>query len=436
MASIKLPVWLRVAVVVGLVVLTGSAGVLVYRWYTHPVTLSIAVGSLDGEAQKIVSAIASQLAATDAPVRLNVVQTDSAIESARAFSSGKTDLAVVRGDVGDLSHAQAVAILAEAAVLVVAPPGSSTKDMADLKRVTVGVVGGEVNQKLVGVLTRAYDLQRASVVFKNFAPREIRRALDAREVRAVLFVAPLTEKYLSLVRGLFPQHGKSAPTLISIDLAGAIAENERAYESFDLPKGTLRGAPPIPEEDLTTLRVPLYVVASSKLDNDVVAAFTKAFMDARRDLLSEQPILKEVKMPDTEPGAWLPVHPGAAEFYNGTGLSFLDKWSNAIFLAPMAVGALLSIIAAAWKFLRVGELDPREEALDSLYALGRRIRSAEKISDLLEIENQIDEVLRTQRSKVVTTEEERDLDAATLNVAAHRLEDLIHDRRAVLTAPK
>jgi hypothetical protein len=141
-------------------------------------------------------------------------------------------------------------------------------------------------------------------------------------------------------------------------------------------------------------------------------------------------------MPDTEPGAWLPVHPGAAEFYNGTGLSFLDKWSNAIFLAPMAVGALLSIIAAAWKFLRVGELDPREEALDSLYALGRRIRNAEKISDLLEIENQIDEVLRTQRSKVVTTEEERDLDAATLNVAAHRLEDLIHDRRVVLTAPK
>ena len=34
----------------------------------------------------------------------------------------------------------------------------------------------------------------------------------------------------------------------------AIAEKERAYESFDVPKGTLRGSPPVPEDDLTTLR--------------------------------------------------------------------------------------------------------------------------------------------------------------------------------------
>jgi hypothetical protein len=38
------------------------------------------------------------------------------------------------------------------------------------------------------------------------------------------------------------------------------------------------------------------------------------------------------------------------------------------------------------------------------------------------IENQIDEVLRAQRA--AAPEEENSLDAATLNVAAHRLEDL------------
>ena len=32
--------------------------------------------------------------------------------------------------------------------------------------------------------------------------------------------------------------------------AGAIAEAERAYESFDVPKGTLRGSPPVPDDDL------------------------------------------------------------------------------------------------------------------------------------------------------------------------------------------
>src|SRR6516165_10079663 len=245
---------------------------------------------------------------------------------------------------------------------------------------------------------------------------------------------PLTEKYLSLVRGLFPQNPKTAPVLIAIENAGAIAEKERAYESFDIPKGTLRGSPPIPDDDLTTLKVSYYLVAHKKLDNDLMAEFTQSFTSARRDLLSEEPILAQVKAPDTDAGAYLPVHPGAAEVYNGNQQSFLDKWSNVIFLTPMALGALASILAAAWKFLRSGELQTKEAALDSLYALGRRIRNAETEADLSEIENQIDEVLRAQRARAAT-DDENALDAATLNVAAHRLENLIHDRRAALAAP-
>jgi TRAP-type uncharacterized transport system substrate-binding protein len=398
------------------------------------VTLSIAVGSLDGEAPKVVSALASRLTAMNAPVRLKVVETSGALESANAFLSGKTDLAVVRGDVGDLSHAQAVIILAQAVAMLVAPPGSSITEMTALKGLTVGVAGGEANQKIVSVLTKAYNLDRANVVFKGLAPADIRRALDTKQVRAVLFVLPLTEKYLSLVRGLFPQNTKAGPVLIPIENAGAIAEEERAYESFDIPKGTLRGSPPNPEDDVTTLRVSFYLVARKSLDNDLIADLTQALMSARRDLLSEQPILAQVKAPDTDAGAYLPVHPGAAEFYNGNQQSFLDKWSNVIFLTPMALGALASILAAAWKFLRSGELQTKEAALDSLYTLGRRIRNAETEADLSEIENQIDEVLRAQRARA-STDDENALDAATLNVAAHRLENLIHDRRAALAAP-
>ena len=99
----------------------------------------------------------------------------------------------------------------------------------------------------------------------------------------------------------------------------------------------------------------------------------------------------------------------------------------------MALGALATVLAAAWKFLRSGEFKPREPALDSLYALGRRIRGAENESELLAIESQIDEVLRAQRA--AATKDEDSLDAATLNVAAHRLENLIHDRRAALASP-
>jgi TRAP-type uncharacterized transport system substrate-binding protein len=428
--AVKLPIWLRIAVVAVLAILAAAASMFAYRWYVRPVTLSIAVGSLDGEAPRIAAALASRLAEIKAPVRLKIVQTANAIESASAFSSGKTDLAVVRGDVGDLSQAQAVVVLTEAVVMLVAPPGSSITDMTGLKRTTVGVVGGDTNQKIVSVLTKTYDLDRANVAFKNLAPEGTRQALESREVRAVLFVMPLTEKYLSLVRGLFPQNAKTAPILIPIENAGAIAEKERAYESFDIPKGTLRGAPPNPADDVTTLKVSFYVVAKKSLDKDMIADLTQALISARRDLVGEFPILAQFKAPDTDAGAYLPVHPGAAEFYNGAQQGFLDRWSNVIFLAPMALGALATILAAGWQFLRSGRLYSKPQALDSLYALAQRIRQAKQESDLSEIENEIDEVLREQRA--AAPEEENSLDAATLNVAAHRLEDLIHERRAAL----
>ena len=433
MASIAMPTWLRIILVASVVALVTGAGLFVYYWYSRPTTLTVAVGSLDGEAPKLMSALARRLAAANAPVRLKLVETTTALEAEEMFSSNKTDLAVVRGDVGDLSQAQAILILAHAVVLLVAPPGSSITDITGLKRVTVGVVGGETNRRVVSALTQEYDLGRANVTFRNLAPAETRRALETREVRAVLVVVPLAEKYLALLRGLFPQNPKSAPVLIPIEAAGAIAEKQRAYESFDVPKGTLRGSPAVPSDDLTTLRVSFYVVARKDLDNDLVGELTEALMKARRDLVGELPLLGQMTAASTDSDAYLPVHPGAAAFYNGSQQSFLDKWGNAIFLTPMILGGIASVLAAAWKFLRDGEPRKKEQALDSLYALGRRIRTAERESDLSEIEREIDRVLQMQREKAGAGDENA-LDATTLNVAAHRLQSLVHDRRTLLAA--
>jgi TRAP-type uncharacterized transport system substrate-binding protein len=431
MGSIRMPPWLRMVLVAGAVILLVGAGLFGYRWYARPTTLTIAVGSLDGEAGRVVSAIASRFAASNGPVRLKITETSSAIDAAKAFSSGSADLAVVRGDVGDLSQAQAVVIVARSVALLIAPPGSSITELRELKRTMVGVIGGETNRKLTGVLMEEYDLGHQGTKFKDLALADARRALDSKEVRALLVVVPLTDKYLALVRGLFQQTAKTGPVLIPIDSAGAIAEKERAYESFDVPKGTLRGSPPLPAEDLTTLRVSYYLVAKKTLDADVVTALTQSLMNARRDLLGEMPILAQVAGAATDSDAYLPAHPGAAAFYNGTQVSFLDKWGNAIFLAPMIFGALLSILAAAWKFLRPGNLRNDAPALDALYAIGRRIRATTAESELSQIEREIDTVLQNQRARAKAGDENA-LDGATLNVAAHRLQSLIHDRRALL----
>ena len=245
MTSIRLPLWLRFVLIAGVAILAAGAGLLGYRYYTHPVTLTVAAGSIDGEAAKAMSEIASRLVTINAPVRLTVIDTGTALAAAKMFSSGKADLAVVRGDVGDLSQAQAVVVVSHIVALMIAPPGSSIDGIDKLKGRSVGVIGGEANSKLVDVLSKEYGLDRAKV-FKDVALADARQALQSKQISALLVVIPLSQKYLSLVRGFFQQGAKSLPVLISIDSAGAIAEAERAYESFDVPKGTLRGAPPVP----------------------------------------------------------------------------------------------------------------------------------------------------------------------------------------------
>jgi TRAP-type uncharacterized transport system substrate-binding protein len=431
MNSIRLSLWRRIVLLAGVVVVVTGGSLLGYRYYTRPVTLTIAVGSIDGEAAKAMSAVASHLASTNAPVRLNVVDTGTALEAAKLFAGGKVDLAVVRGDVGDLSQAQAVVVVAHMVALVIAPPGSAITSMDGLKGRTVGVIGGEVNAKIVEVLSNTYGLTRAKVLFKNLALTEARHALQSKEVGALLVVIPLSQKYLSLVRGLFQQGPKVLPVLISIDSAGAIAETERAYESFDVPKGTLRGAPPVPDDDLTTLRTSLYLVANKKLSSDLIATFTQTIMNARRDLLAEQPILAQITAASTDPDAYLAVHPGAAAYYNGTQQSFMDKYGNEIYLTPMIMGGIASVLAAAWKFLGIGNPAIPEGPLDSLYALARRIRKVDSEAELSDIEEEIDDILKAQRARAASGDENA-VDTTTLNIAAHRLEGLIHDRRAML----
>jgi len=223
MTSIRLPLWLRFVLIAGVAVLASGAGLLAYRYYTHPVALTVAVGSIDGEAAKAMSAIASKLVSINAPVRLTVIDTGTALDAGKTFAAGKADLAVVRGDIGDLSQAQAVVVVSHMVALLIAPPGSSIDGIDKLKGKSIGVIGGETNSKLVDALSKEYGLVREKV-FKDVALTDARHALQSKQISALLVVIPLSQKYLSQVRGFFQQGPKALPVLIAIDSAAAIAE--------------------------------------------------------------------------------------------------------------------------------------------------------------------------------------------------------------------
>jgi TRAP-type uncharacterized transport system substrate-binding protein len=425
----RLGQWLRAALVGCVVVVISGAGLFAYRYSTHPKTITVAAGSPDGEPARLMSAIAGQLTKSNSSIRLKIDALGSALEAYKAFAAGQADLAIVRADAGDLSNARTVVMVSYGVVMIIVPPAFSG-NMESLKGKTIGVVGEEVNRGLIDALNREYDFTGAKIRFKEIAGADAQQLFRSREVSALLAVTPMSEKYLALLRGIFAGTAKRRPQLLPIESADAIANVAKAYESYELPKGTVRGSPPVPDEDLTTLRVPYYLVAHKKIPDSAIAELTKVIMDARRDLLTEYPLLAQVGAPSTDKDAYIPVHPGAAAFYADTQQTFLDKYGNELFLVPMVLGLLASFLSAAGKFVGFGS-ENLAGALHPLHALADPIRRARSEAELIAIEEQIDDMLRVQLLRHAKGKNPA-AQVAALSLTAQRLEHLIHYRRAVL----
>jgi hypothetical protein len=288
-----------------------------------------------------------------------------------------------------------------------------------------------LNQQVIAALTKAYDLDRAKVLFKDLPPKEISQALQSKQVHALLVVMPISEKYLGMLRYVFPRHAKLKLGLVPIDSAGAIAAANQAYESYDLPKGTIRGAPLLPDDDLTTLRVPFYLIANKKLGDNVAAELAKAMMDVRRDLLAEYPLLAHISAPSTDKDANILIHPGAAAYFDGEQQSFLEKYGDKFFYVSMMLGTLASICAAAWKFMTRDTAGPEPRPLAPLCALMDQINEASSDAELADIERRIDAILKAELDKVSNGDADP-AGTAALGLATHRLEHLIGQRRALL----
>ena len=423
--------WVRATLVILALLAATAAGYLTYRYANTPQVLTVAVGSVDGDVSKIMTAVAARMATSNMPVRLRIIDKSTVADAAKAFASGEVDLAIVRSDVGDLSAARTLVQVTHGIVLLVVPPGVHIEQIADLKGKTVGIVGGEVNRPIADILTKEYDLAKTKVHFTNVEVANLPKAIQSKQISAFLVVMPITEKYLSLLRNLFPGNAKKNLNLLPIESAGAIAEISKAYESYDLPKGTVRGSPPIPDDDLTTLRVPIYLVAHQKLDEGTAGAITKAFIDTRRDLIGEYPLLGQVMAPSTEKDAFIPIHPGAAAFYDGSTKTFFDKYGDQIFYGSMLLGTLTSVIAGAWGFIFKQPKAPEDRPLNRLYAFAHRIRNARDEDELTDIERHIDDILKSELERYSDGEIEAG-EAAALSLATHRLEYLLGQRRAWL----
>ena len=427
----RLPRWLRIVLVLSLGILAAGAGLFGYRYITQPTTLTIAAGSLDGDVPRIMSAMAQRMASTNAPIRLKVVEKATSSEAAKEFAAGNVDLVIARADLVDLSIARAVLAVTHGVVLIVVPPGSPIEGMDDLRGKMIGVISADTNRQVIAAITKEYALDSAKVSFKNLTPADVPQAFQTKQIHALLVVLPLSEKYIAMLRDIFPRNAKASLGLVPIESAGAIEEVSPPFKSYELPKGTLRGSPPVPDDDLTTLRVPYFLVANKNLSDDAVTALTKAMMETRRELVGEFPLLAQVMAPSTDKDAYVPIHPGAAAFFDGDEKTIFDKYGDQFFYGSMLLGTMMSVLAAIWKFMTRDMGKPDERPSIRLYALVGKINEAKSESELSAIEQEIDEILKVELENC-SSGKVNSGEMSAISLASQRLQYLMAQRRLTL----
>lgn len=417
---------LRLSLLGGVVLFAIAIGLFAYRQMTTPTVLTVAVGSADGEAMRLMVAIGQNLA-DNSSIRLRVVAKGTLPEASRAFLDGETDLAVIRSDFGKPSEMRTIVQLGYGVAMIVTQLATPLKSFSDLRGRTIGVVGGDVNRHVVEILKQEYDFAGTDIKFFDLAPAEVLLALQKNQVDTLLIVAPVSEGYITAIKGFFTKAANNIQ-IVPIEAAVSIGNIARYYQPYQLPMASLGGAPAIPSTDTITLRVPYYLVSSKKLNDETAGLLAKAVMDTKQQLLNAYPILGQIDAPELQQSAYIPIHPGAAAYFSGHIASFMDKYGDIVFKVPAILIPMATILAALWRFAGFSGGARTESSLERIYVLVKRIPRADDEADLLSIEGELDSILE-QEFKSPTASE---MDKAMLGVMVGRLHHLLDQRRGAI----
>ncbi len=412
----------------------------VYYFEMRPVILRIAVGPANSDDIKVVQALTQAFTHAHSHIRLRPMQTDGATASAQALADGKTDLAIIRGDLEVPKNAQAVATLRKNVAVLWVPPSAKGKGKKAGPKITkiqqlsghrIGVVGRtEANINLLKVILQQYGVDPTKVEMVQFPANEAAESIRNQKADAYLAAGPINSKITADAITASTREG-GTPTFLAIDSAEAIAQNHPMYESSDIPAGAFGGSPGRPDEEVKTISFAHHIVARKGLSDSTVAVFTRQLFAIRQTVMAEFPLAAKIETPDTDKDAVIPVHPGAAAYVDGEEKTFLDRYSDFIWWGLMGLSAMGS--AGAWfagylkKDERSNNSSLRARLLDMLSAA----RRSDSIEELDQMQTEADGILRDTLHRF----EHGSIQEGALtafNIAIEQFHNAVADRKALL----
>jgi len=363
-------------------------------WVRNSETLTFAVGDANSLDARFAAKLAAVLKNSSSRLRLKIVPNADSAKALAQFDRRQADLAVLRTDTKVPPRARALAILEHDVLLLISPGGKKIKSLAELKKKKIAVLAdGDNNVAFVRTILEISDnadggprVQMAppnSTIDKLFASGAYGAAIAIAHASKIVKDKSYEQ---SARRGGF--------TLNAIDEAKALARKNPGISEETLTAGMLSSAPAIPDDDLDTIGLQWLLVAQSRMSSTTAGDLARTIYENKAELALADGFASRIEPADTDKDAFIVAHQGAAEYINDDTKSFMDRYSDLLYLGAAALSVIGSIFAGIYtKFTRVAP-EKAGELATAILDIGERVEHADSLDRLEALQDELEAILR------------------------------------------
>src|SRR6516165_7985071 len=334
-------------------------------WLRNSETVTFAVGNANAPEARFASKLAAVLKNNSSRLRLKI-----------------------------LSRARALAILEHDVLLLISPGSKKIKSLAELKKKKIAVLAdGDSNAAFVrSILEIPEGAEGNARVQMAPANTTLDKLFSSGGYGAVVAVAHAS----AIVKDkTYEQYAKRAPfTLNAVDEAKTLARRNPGISEETLAKGMLSTAPEIPDDDLDTVGLQWLLVAQSRMPAATAEELARTIYENKAELALENGFASKIEPADVDKDALIVAHPGAAEYINDDTKSFLDRYSDLLYLGVGALSVIGSIFLGI--YTKVTRIAPEKasQLATAILDIGERIAHANTVEALDALQDELEAILR------------------------------------------
>jgi len=363
-------------------------------WLTNSETLTFAVGEASGHEARFAAKLAAMLNATSSRLRLKIMPNADNARALAQFDRKLADLAVLRTDTKVPPRARGIAILEHDVLMLLSPGDKKIKSVAELKKKKIALLtSGAANVAFIRNILEIPDGSDAASRLQPAPPNSTLEKLFASGGYGA--VIALDHASAIIKEKSFEKAAKHAPfTVNAIDEAKALNRRYPGISEETLTTGMLSSTPQIPDDDLDTIGLQWLLVAQATLPSNTAGELARAIYENKAELALDDGFASKIEPADVEKTAFVVAHQGVAEYINDTAKSFLERYSDLLYLGVAALSVIGSIFVGL--YTKVTRIAPEKagELATAILDIGERVADACNTEALDGLQDELERVLR------------------------------------------